>query len=140
MSDSAGGTTGRWYDDPSHFSPKTRREFLKVGFLGGVGLTLGEFFTLRSAMGDESSRNTPAADSVIMIFLPGGMSHIDSFDPKADAAVEIRGELGLVKTNTGEVFGGLLRQTASVADKIAVIRSFTHTEAAHERGQHSMIT
>ena len=140
MSDSTGGPFGRWYDDPSHFSPKTRREFLKVGFLGGVGLTLGEFFTLRSALGDDPTRKTPAADSVIMIFLPGGMSHIDSFDPKADAAVEIRGELGHVKTNTGEVFGGLLRQTASVADKIAVIRSFTHTEAAHERGQHSMIT
>jgi hypothetical protein len=105
-----------------------------------MGLTLGDFLTLQSALCDEPGRTTPAADSVIMVFLPGGMSHIDSFDPKPNAAVEIRGEMGHVKTNTGEVFGGLLRQAAGVADKIAVIRSFTHTEAAHERGQHSMIT
>ena len=49
-------------------------------------------------------------------------------------------ELGTTPTNTGEVFSGLLRATAQVADKLAVIRSVTHGKAAHERGKHSMLT
>ena len=130
---------GTWCDDPAHFKPATRRSFLKVGFLSGVGLTLGDYFALRNAWADDKPAS-PAADSVIQIFLAGGMSHIDSFDPKPDAPVEVRGELGTTKTNTGERFGGLLKQTAQVADKIAVIRSFTHSEAAHERGTHNMLT
>ncbi|RMF84686.1 MAG: DUF1501 domain-containing protein [Planctomycetota bacterium] len=111
---------------------------MKVGLLGGLGLTLGDYLMLRAARGDEAP--SPAADVVIQIFLEGGMSHIDTFDPKPDAPVEIRGELGAIKTNTGEFLGGLLRHTAGVADKIAIVRSFTHTEAAHERGQHNMLT
>ncbi|MCG3125665.1 MAG: hypothetical protein CHACPFDD_00490 [Phycisphaerae bacterium] len=130
-----------WNDDPAHFARPTRRELIRVGFLSGVGLSLGRFLALRSAAAQESPQTpTPAADAVIQIFLDGGMSHIDTFDPKPDAAIEIRGELGVVKTATGEHFGGLLKRTAGVADKLSVIRSFTHTEAAHERGQHSMLT
>lgn len=130
---------GTWCDDPAHFRRGTRRDFLKVGFLSGVGLTLGDYFALQSAFGDEK-KNDPAAQAVIQIFLAGGMSHIDTFDPKPDAPVEVRGELGTVKTNTGEYLGGLLKQTATVADKISIIRSFTHSEAAHERGTHNMLT
>ena len=130
---------GTWWDDPAHFNPATRRDFLKVGFLSGVGLTLGDFLMIRSAGADDTLA-APPADSVIQIFLAGGMSHVDSFDPKPDAPIEVRGELGVVKTNTGELFGGLLKQTAQVADKISVIRSFTHSEAAHERGTHNMLT
>src|SRR6185369_16641284 len=56
------------------------------------------------------------------------------------APIEYRGELGTVKTNTGEVFCQTLPKLATVADKIAVIRSMTHGEAAHERGTHNMFT
>lgn len=146
--------TGVWCDDPAHFKRESsRRDFLKVGFLSTVGITLGDYFALQSARAaqtagqhslwganrSQAAKEAPA-DSVIQIFLEGGISHIDSFDPKPNAAVEIRGELGAVKTNTGEYFGGLLKHTAAVADKIAVVRGFSHTEAAHERGQHSMFT
>lgn len=126
--------------DPYHFRKHTRREMLKVGFLGGVSLTLGDYLMLRAARADDPQTAGPPADAVIMIFLEGGLSHVDTFDPKPNAPVEIRGELGAVKTNTGETLGGLLKQTAGVADKIGIIRSFTHTEAAHERGQHNMLT
>ncbi|MCH7719463.1 MAG: DUF1501 domain-containing protein, partial [Planctomycetes bacterium] len=91
------------------------------GVLGGVGLTLGDFLMLRGsgfctrAQADDAPPQAPAADSVIQIFLAGGMSHIDSFDPKPDAAVEIRGELGAVKTNTGEYFGG---QVAKLGNRL----------------------
>ncbi|MCH8807486.1 MAG: DUF1501 domain-containing protein [Planctomycetes bacterium] len=146
MAENRPSPSGTWFADPAHFRSPSRREILKVGVLGGVGLTLGDFLMLRGsgfctrAQADYAPPQTPPADSVIQIFLAGGMSHIDSFDPKPDAAVEIRGELGAVKTNTGEHFGGLLKQTAAVADKLAVIRSFTHSEAAHERGTHNMLT
>ncbi len=132
--------TGTRLDDPARFNSPTRREFLRVGMVGGVGLSLGDCFTLRAARAAEGASRGPAAEAVIQIFLGGGISHLDTFDPKPDAPIEIRGELGVVKTRTGEHFSGLMRQTAAIADKIAVIRSFSHGEAAHERGIHSMLT
>jgi hypothetical protein len=69
------------------------------------------------------------------------MASHESFDPKPDAPIEYRGPFGTVKTNLdGEVYSELMKQTATVADKICVIRSMTHGEAAHERGTHNMFT
>jgi hypothetical protein len=137
--------TGTWSDDPSHFNPPNRREFLRVGAIGCLGLSLGEYFTLSNARAEDakpaaSQPQGPPAEAVIQIFLGGGISHIDTFDPKPDAAIEIRGELGTAKTNTGEQFSGVMPNTAALADKIAVVRSFGHGEAAHERGTHNMLT
>ena len=120
---------------PTPCQGPSRRAFLKVGVLGGLGLTLGDYFQLQA-----QAQTAPKAESAIFIFLSGGMSHIDTFDPKPYAPIEYRGELGSVKTNTGEYFGGQLPHLAGVADKMAVIRSMTHGEAAHERGQHNMLT
>lgn len=114
----------------------SRRAFLKVGVLGGLGLTLGDYFQLQA----QEAAAGPKAESAIFIFMSGGMSHIDTFDPKPFAPIEYRGELGSVKTNTGEYFGGQLQRLSQVADKMAVIRSMSHGEAAHERGQHNMLT
>ena len=78
---------------------------------------------------------------MIHIFLPGGIAHQESFDPKPYAPIEYRGELGTVATKVpGEVFSSTLPQTAQIADKITVIRSMSHGEAAHERGTHNMFT
>src|SRR5207245_1481287 len=80
-----------------------------------------------------------SAKSIIHIFLPGGMAHQESFDPKPYAPIEYRGEMGTVQTKLdGVLFNELLKQTAQVADKITVCRSMTHGEAAHERGTHNM--
>jgi Protein of unknown function (DUF1501) len=118
-----------------------RRGFLTVGALGGLGLTLGDFFRLR-AMADQKHYDfIPAkADSVIHVFLPGGMAHQESFDPKPYSPLEFRGEMGVVKTKTGDIFGESLQRLASISDKFTVIRSMTHGEAAHERGTHNMFT
>ncbi|MCC6697278.1 MAG: DUF1501 domain-containing protein [Candidatus Hydrogenedentes bacterium] len=121
------------------FHSLKRREFLKVGVLSGLGLTLGDYFRLLDA-GGQAPGPDPKAQSVIFIYLAGGMSHVDTFDPKPYAPVEYRGELGVVDTNTGEVFGGLLANMAKCADKLCVLRSVTHGEAAHERGTHNMLT
>jgi hypothetical protein len=113
-----------------------------VGVLSGLGLTLGDYFRMQAAYAEEAPAPAPApaAESVIFIFLAGGMSHLDSFDPKPYAPIEYRGEFGTVQTNTGEVFGSLVPNLAKSADKISVIRSMTHGEAAHERGIHNMLT
>src|SRR5262245_27150793 len=118
----------------------SRRNVLTVGAIGGLGLTLADFFQLRAARGELKKYDflDAKAQSVIHIYLPGGMAHQESFDPKPYAPIEYRGELGTVKTNTGEVLCETLPRLATVADKIAVIRSMTHGEAAHERGTHNM--
>jgi len=119
----------------------TRRGFLTVGACG-FGLTLGDFFRLK-ARADQKSFGPIAAraDSVIHIYLPGGIAHQETFDPKPFAPVEYRGELGHVATRIeGESFSETLARTAGVADKLTVIRSMTHGEAAHERGTHNMFT
>ncbi len=119
----------------------TRRGFLTVGTCG-MGLTLADFFRLR-ARGDAKQYDPieAKADSVIHIFLPGGIAHQETFDPKPNAPIEYRGELGSIPTKlAGEVFCDTLPQTAQIADKITVIRSMTHGEAAHERGTHNMFT
>ncbi|QDV38031.1 DUF1501 domain-containing protein [Tautonia plasticadhaerens] len=118
-----------------------RRGFLTVGACG-FGLTLGELFRLRARAEQKAYGPVDArADSVIHIFLPGGLAHQESFDPKPYAPIEYRGELGTVQTKiAGEPFSETLARTSQVADKLTVIRSMTHGEAAHERGTHNMFT
>jgi uncharacterized protein (DUF1501 family) len=133
---------GSWLSDPAHFRRPTRREFLHVGFLGGLGLTLGDFLRLQ-AFGETKDYATRegAAQSVIHLFLPGGISAQESFDPKPYAPIEYRGPLGSIPTKLdGVLFGEHLKETAQIADKLTVIRSMTHGEAAHERGTHNMFT
>jgi uncharacterized protein (DUF1501 family) len=119
-----------------------RRGFLTVGALAGVGLTLADFFKLQQAQAEQKHYDhiEAKAKSVIHIYLPGGAAHQESWDPKPFAPVEYRGEMGTIKTNTGEVFSETLPKTAQVADKITVVRSMSHGEAAHERGTHNMFT
>ncbi len=119
----------------------SRRGFMTVG-AAGFGLTLGDFFRMKARADLKTYAPIAAkADSIIHIFLPGGMAHQESFDPKPFAPVEYRGELSHIPTKIeGEFFSQTLPQTAQIADKITVIRSMTHGEAAHERGTHNMFT
>jgi len=122
-------------------SRPTRREFLTVGAVGALGFTLADLLMAERARADIGSPTAAKAKSVIHIFLPGGMAHQESFDPKPYAPLEYRGSFGVVKTALpGEVFCETMPQTAKIADKITVIRSMTHGEAAHERGTHNMFT
>jgi hypothetical protein len=133
---------GTWQDDPAHFRRPTRRTFLHVGLVGGLGLTLADFFRLEAQADTKVAEGKEGpAKSIIHIFLPGGMAHQESFDPKPYAPIEYRGEMGTVPTKLdGVLFNELLKQTAQAADKITVCRSMTHGEAAHERGTHNMFT
>ena len=120
----------------------SRRSLLTVGAIGGLGLTLADYFRLNEARADQKHYDfvQAKAQSVIHIFLPGGLAHQESFDPKPYAPLEYRGEMNTIKTNTGDVFCETLPQIAQLADKITVVRSMTHGEAAHERGTHNMFT
>src|SRR5438034_1267443 len=134
--------TGTWQDDPAHVRPRSsRRSFLQVGLVGGLGLSLDQFFRLQARADVVADVAKAPAKSIIHIFMPGGMAHQESFDPKPYAPIEYRGEMGTVQTKLeGVLFNELLKQTAQVADKICVVRSMTHGEAAHERGTHNMFT
>jgi len=107
-----------------------------------LGLTLADFFQLQNAQAEQKHYDflKAKAKSVIHIYLPGGAAHQEMWDPKPFSPLEYRGEMKTVKTNTGEVFCETLPGMAKIADKIAVIRSMTHSEAAHERGTHNMFT
>jgi hypothetical protein len=120
----------------------SRRGFLHVGTCTALGLTLGDFFRMKARADLKHYDSVEGkAKSVIHIFLPGGMAHQESFDPKPLAPPEYRGPLGAINSNVeGIQFGELWKNTAQVADKLVVVRSMTHGEAAHERGTHNMFT
>ena len=120
----------------------SRRGFLHVGLLGGLGLTLPQFLQME-AQGAQKNYKTRegVAQSVIQIFLPGGMAHQESWDPKPYAPSEYRGPFGTIDTSIkGIKFSQYLKHTAKIADKMTIIRSMAHGEAAHERGTHNMFT
>lgn len=121
----------------------SRRNLLTVGAIGGLGLSLTDFFRLRSLQADQKHYESKEgkAKSVIFIFLPGGMAQQETFDPKPYAPIEYRGPLSSIETNVSGVrMGQFLPRTAQVMDKITLCRSMTHGEAAHERGTHNMFT
>jgi len=126
-----------WCGGADHAWQANRREFLFVGLVGSLGLTLGNVLKLQAQPSAAKTR----AQSVINIFLPGGMAAQESFDPKLLAPIEYRGPLGTVKTKLeGIYFSEQLKHTAEIADRICVVRSMTHGEADHARGTHNMFT
>lgn len=108
-------------------SATTRRSFLRVGGLGALGLP-----TLLKA---EARGSTAAsrAKSVILVYLGGGISHHDSFDPKPEAPEDIRGKYSTIPTNvSGLRIGEKLPLMAKVMNKIALVRSGSHNNDHHE--------
>ena len=132
---------GTWLADPSHFRPR-RREFLYAGWMGGLGLSLGQLFRHQANAAEPPNQApTAKAKSVIHIYLQGGFAHMDSFDPKPDAPVEYRGILDQISTSIpGVQFSSHMQHSAQIADKLTIVRSMTHTEVDHARGEHSMFT
>ncbi len=110
----------------------SRRDFLRVGALSATGLTLGNYLQMAEA-GEVSPAKGKAA---IFIDLPGGPSHIDTFDPKPDAPDGIRGTFQPIETNVSGIrISEHLPKLAQCADKFAILRGVSHTLAAHRLGQ-----
>ena len=115
----------------------SRRSVLKVGSLGLAGLTLPDVLACRQAQAASERRDT----SVILFWMAGGPSHIDTYDLKPDAAEEIRGPFRPIETNVpGLSVCDLLPRHAKLADRLAVIRSLHHALADHDDGSHWMQT
>lgn len=122
---------------------QSRRDFLHVGFAGGIGLTLPQFLRMKSAQAELKHYETKegTAKSVIFIYLPGGAAHQETWDPKPYAPVEYRGPMNSIDTNVSGVrLNEKLVKTAQMMDKLTICRSMSHGEAAHERGTHNMFT
>lgn len=109
-----------------------RRDVLRVGAIGATGLTLANYLRLSHAQEVTPSR----AKAGIMIYLGGGPSHVDSFDPKPDAPAEFRGEFNPIATNVpGVQISEHLPLLTQCADKYTILRGVSHTLAAHELGK-----
>ena len=118
----------------------SRRDFLRVGGLAALGLGLGDFFHLQRAFASTNTL-TANAKSCILIWLDGGPSHLETFDPKPDAPQEVRGPLKTIPTNvTGVRISECLERTAGIMDKIAVIRSMTSPLGEHSLGTQYLMT
>jgi Protein of unknown function (DUF1501) len=109
-----------------------RRDILKIGAIGATGLTLSNYLRLAAAQEVAPAK----AKAGIMIYLGGGPSHIDTFDPKPDAPKEYRGEFNPTETNVAGIrISEHLPLLAKCADKYAILRGVSHTLAAHELGR-----
>lgn len=116
-----------------------RREFLRAGMLTTLGLSMTEYFAMSSA--SASGTDTGTANSAVLIWLGGGPSHLDTFDLKPNAPSEIRGNFKPMKTSAdGIEICEHLPHIAKEMKNVALIRSMTTPEAAHERGTHYMMT
>lgn len=111
----------------------SRRDFLRLGALSGIGLTLPAVLASEANEGPRPNRRGPRARSVILVYLGGGLSHHDSFDLKPEAPEEIRGIYHPMATCVpGTHIGELLPRMARVMDKVALVRSGAHNNDHHE--------
>lgn len=117
----------------------SRRNFLQVGTLGLGGWTLAHSFAAQAQAAQSGSLRNDA--SVLWIWLGGGPTHIETFDPKLTAPAEYRSLTGEVSTTIpGVSFGGTFPKLAQQADKLTIVRSFAHTNSGHGGGTHFVMT
>src|SRR5262245_41248535 len=109
----------------------TRRDVLKIGTLGLAGLTLRDVLAFA-----QDGR----AKSCILVWLNGGPSHLDMFDLKPEAPVEIRSEFRPAKSVDGVYVSEHLPKIAAMMKKLALIRSLTSPEGNHDRATHYLLT
>src|SRR5262245_54831404 len=117
----------------------SRRGFLKAGVLGATGLTLADLLRHEAqAAGRDTASRKP---SVIILWMRGGPSHIDMWDPKPDAPAEYRGEFGVKPTNVpGILLSDMLPLCGRVMDKWSIVRSLHHHDAGHSSGDQICFT
>ena len=129
----------------------SRREVLRQGLVGSLGLNLGSLIWARAALAEEASRQAGqlskhgasrgAIRACILVFYYGGPSHLDTFDPKPDAPREIRGEFGTISTSVpGLTISEHLPRMARIMHKVALVRSMHHTNRLHDSASTEVLT
>ncbi|MCB1232982.1 MAG: DUF1501 domain-containing protein [Verrucomicrobiae bacterium] len=118
---------------------RSRREFLQVGALGAIGLSLPQYLAAKQAGAVKKAYDNRAC---ILIFNLGGPSHIDLWDMKPDAPQEIRGPFKPIRTKSPDIdISEILPKHAQIADKFSLVRSCHHSGAAvHDAGWQMMQT
>ncbi len=130
-------------DNPQRLcsGPIRRRTFLEVGGLSVLGLGMSDFLRYQAEAKEGNSKIADTDTSVIFIWLPGGLPHMESYDMKPDAPSDYRGEFRPIKTNvSGIEVCELLPKHAKIADKFALIRSIHHEFSDHGGAHKRMMT
>ena len=120
-------------------SQASRRGFLHAGVLGTAGLSLASLLRGEAAAATTAAKSPPAKaaggkklNNVIILWMRGGPSHIDMWDPKPDAPEEFRGEFGTISSKVpGIQLTDMLPKTAAIMDKWSIVRSLHHGDAGH---------
>lgn len=123
-----------------------RRDFIQIGLGGALGLGFTDLLRLRACASEARStiqRATKPGNNVncILVWMDGGPSHYETFDPKPDAPSDIRGEFKSIPTNVpGIHFSECVPKLAGMADKFTVVRSIHHKDPNHGGGNHYLMT
>ncbi len=118
--------------------PLNRRGFMKIGLTGFGTLSLPGLLRLRA---ENATKPPQEKTAVIMVWLIGGLSHVDTYDPKPDIGSEYRGPFKVIPTNVpGTHVTELLPLQAKIADKFTLIRSMTHRSGGHPAGHLRMLS
>jgi len=119
--------------------PIKRREFLRIGLSGFATLSLPGLFQLRAR--GATAEKPKARTAVILVWLRGGASHLETYDPKPDAPSEYRGVFSPISTCVpGTQICELLPRHAKIADKFTLLRSMAHNGGGHPAGSLQMLT
>ena len=121
-----------------------RRDFLKLGIGSFMGLGMVDLLrqrALATQVAKAAGKPSPSNVNCILLWMDGGPSHYESFDPKPDAPTDIRGEFKPIKTAVpGVYFSEVIPKLAAVADRVTVVRSICHKDPNHGGGNHYMMT
>jgi len=121
----------------------TRRDLLTLGTAGLLGLSLDDLLAraAHAAPTPNAQPPTPKARSLIILWLQGGPSHLETWDPKPEAPAEIRGPFGVIETNVSGVrIAEHLPRSAKVMDRLCVLRTVYGPEDSHERASRHLQT
>ena len=129
---------------PKNFGPGSRRSFMRLGLAGFASLSLPGILRLQAASPSNASDQASGSrekTAVIMVWKPGGCSHIDTYDPKPQAGSEYRGPFSTIPTKVpGMHFSELLPRQAKIADKFAILRSMYQGAGGHPAGSMQMLS
>ncbi len=120
-------------------APHSRREMFRLGLGGFSAMSLSQLLERRAAAAESSRERKKTA--LILVWLPGGHSHLETYDPKPLATSDYRGPYSSIETAApGMRLSELLPHHARVADRFTVLRSIVHTGFCHQQGTHQLLT
>ena len=118
-----------------------RRDFIQLGVGGILGLGMSDLVRLRAEAARAVGKASPDQVNCILVWLDGGPTHYETFDPKPDSPSDVRGKFDPIPTTVpGVQFCETVPRLAKTLDKMAVIRSICHKDPNHGGGNHYMMT